>query len=148
MEWKIKKFKDLDIEELYDILALRSEIFVVEQDCVFQECDGKDKSSYHLFCEDNGEVVAYSRILPKGVSYDETAIGRVVVKKSHRGRGLAREMMLKAIDFVEADLKENNIKLQAQSYLIEFYKSCGFKQISEEYLEDNIPHIDMLYTAK
>ena len=145
MNWKIKKFNELNAEEIYKILALRNEIFIVEQECSYLDCDNKDFNSYHLFAEENGEVVAYLRILEKGVSYDEISIGRVAVKQNHRGRGISREMMLKAIDFIENNLFEDTIKIQAQAYLIKFYSSLGFKAVSEEYLEDNIPHIDMLY---
>lgn len=145
MNWNIKKFKELKIEQLYKILELRSEIFVVEQECAYQDCDGKDKNSYHLFSEINGEIIAYLRILEKGISYDEVSIGRVCISKCNRGKGISREMILKAIEFVEKSLNENEIKIQAQSYLLDFYKSIGFKEVSSEYLEDNIPHIDMLY---
>ncbi|KZL90421.1 GNAT family N-acetyltransferase [Clostridium magnum] len=145
MNWNIKKFNKLKIEEIYKILALRNKVFIVEQECVYLDCDDKDLNSYHLFSEENGEVVAYLRILEKGVSYDEISIGRVVVKKNHRGKGISREMMLKAIEFIENTLKEDTIKIQAQVYLLDFYSSLGFKAVSEEYLEDNIPHIDMLY---
>lgn len=145
MNWNIKKFNQLKVEEIYKILALRNKVFIVEQKCAYLDCDDKDLNSYHLFSEENGEVVAYLRILEKGISYDEISIGRVVVKKSHRGKGISREMMLKAIEFIENTLKEDTIKIQAQVYLLNFYSSLGFKAVSEEYLEDNIPHIDMLY---
>ncbi|AZV56016.1 GNAT family N-acetyltransferase [Clostridium sp. AWRP] len=145
MNWNIKKFNQLKVEEIYKILALRNKVFIVEQKCAYLDCDNKDLNSYHLFSEENGEVVAYLRILEKGVSYDEISIGRVVVKRNYRGKGIAREMLLKAIEFVENTLKEDTIKIQAQAYLLNFYSSLGFKAVSEEYLEDNIPHIDMLY---
>jgi ElaA protein len=145
MNWSIKKFKELNVEELYKILALRNEVFIVEQKCAYLDCDSKDKNSYHLFAKKNGEIIAYLRILEKGVSYDETSIGRVTVSKNYRGKGISRDMMIKAIDFIEHNLNENEIKIQAQSYLLNFYKSLGFNEISNVYLEDNIPHIDMLY---
>lgn len=145
MNWNIKKFNQLKVEEIYKILALRNKVFIVEQECAYLDCDDKDLNSYHLFSEENGEVIACLRILKKGVSYDEISIGRVSVRKSYRGKGIAREMMLKAIGFIESNLKEDTIKIQAQAYLINFYSSLGFKAVSEEYLEDNIPHIDMLY---
>lgn len=146
MDWIIKKFDELKAKDIYNILALRNEVFVVEQDCIYQDCDYKDFNSYHLFLEQNSKIVAYLRILEKGVSYDEISIGRVAIKKDFRGKGLSREMMLKAIAFIANDLKETTIKIQAQSYLINFYSSLGFKPVSNEYLEDNIPHIDMIYT--
>ncbi|UPA29122.1 GNAT family N-acetyltransferase [Terrisporobacter glycolicus] len=145
MNWKIKKFNELNIEEIYKILALRNEIFIVEQECPYLDCDDKDLNSYHLFLRENGEIVSYLRILEKGVSYDEISIGRVAVKKSYRGKGISRKMMQKAIEFIENNLSENTIKIQAQAYLLDFYSSLGFKAVSEEYLEDNIPHIDMIY---
>lgn len=145
MNWKIKKFTELNVEEMYKILALRNEIFIVEQECPYLDCDNKDKKSYHLFAEEDGEIVSYLRILEKGVSYDEISIGRVAVKKNYRGNGISREMMLNAIEFIENELFETTIKIQAQAYLRGFYSSLGFKAVSEEYLEDNISHIDMLY---
>lgn len=145
MNWKIKEFKKLKLEEIYNILQLRNDIFIVEQECPYQDCDGKDEKSYHLFSEENGKIIAYLRILEKGVSYDEISIGRVCVEKSYRGKGISRKMMLKAIEFVENNLNEDTIKIQAQAYLLDFYSSLGFKVVSKEYLEDNIPHIDMLY---
>ncbi|WP_411682723.1 GNAT family N-acetyltransferase [Clostridium thailandense] len=145
MNWNIKKFSQLKVEELYKILALRNKVFIVEQECAYLDCDDKDFNSYHLFSEEDGELVAYVRILEKGVSYDEISIGRVMVNKNYRGKGISREMMLKAIEFIEKTLKETTIKIQAQAYLLDFYNSLGFKGVSEEYLEDNIPHIDMLY---
>ena len=143
MNWKIKKFKELNIEELYKILALRNEVFIVEQECPYLDCDDKDFNSYHLFSEENGEIVSYLRIIENENS--QISIGRVIVRKNYRKKGIAREMMLKAIEFVVNNLKEDVIKIQAQAYLLDFYSSLGFKATSDEYLEDNIPHIDMIY---
>ncbi len=148
MDWIIKKFDELKAKNIYDILALRNEVFVVEQECAYLDCDYKDLNAYHLFLEQNNKIVAYLRILEKGISYDEISIGRVAINKDFRGKGLSREMMLKAIEFIENNLKETSIKIQAQSYLIKFYSSLGFKPTSEEYLEDNIPHIDMIYNKQ
>ncbi|WML32898.1 GNAT family N-acetyltransferase [Clostridium sp. OS1-26] len=145
MNWELKKFEELKVEEIYKILKIRNEVFIVEQQCAYQDCDSKDENSYHLYLENNGEIIAYLRILKKGVSYDEISIGRVLVHKKYRGKGISREMMLKAIKFIELNLNEKEIKIQAQSYLVNFYGSLGFKETSNEYLEDNIPHIDMLY---
>lgn len=145
MNWKIKRFNELTVEELYKILELRNEIFIVEQECIYLDCDNKDSNSYHLFLEDNNEVIAYLRILDRGVSYDEISIGRVLVKKSYRGKGISKELMLKGIEFIENNLDESTIKIQAQAYLLKFYSRLGFKSISDEYLDDGIPHIDMLY---
>ena len=145
MDWKLKKFEDLKFEEIYNILKIRNEVFIVEQRCAYQDCDEKDKKSFHLYLEDEGVIVSYLRILEKGVSFNEVSIGRVLVNKNYRSQGISREMMLKAIHFIEQSLNETQIKIQAQSYLVNFYGSLGFKESSNEYLEDNIPHIEMLY---
>lgn len=148
MNWKIKSFEELKNKELYKILNLRSEVFVVEQECPFNDCDGSDEKCYHLYLEENDEILAYLRIVEKGISYDEISIGRVVVSKDARGRGIARKLMLKGIEFIEKELNENEIRISAQAYLVDFYKSLGFEEVSEVYLEDNIPHLEMLYKTK
>ncbi|NFS08627.1 GNAT family N-acetyltransferase [Clostridium botulinum] len=145
MEWKLKKFKELSVEEMYEILRVRDQVFIVEQECPYQDIDSKDKNAYHLIAHDNDAIIAYLRILEKGVSYDEISIGRVLINKDYRGKGLARKLMLKAIEFIENNMNEKEIKISAQAYLLDFYRSLGFNEVSEIYLEDNIPHIDMLY---
>lgn len=145
MEWKLKKFDDLTSDELYGILKLRSEVFVVEQDCVYQDLDDKDQLSYHLFLENDGETVAVSRIIPENVSYEEMSIGRVVVKENFRGHGLSKIMMKKAIDFIVDDLGKSEIRLSGQAYLVDFYENLGFKKVSDVYMEDNIEHFEFLY---
>lgn len=145
MKWKFKKFSELSLEELYGILQLRAEIFVVEQDCPYQDLDDKDSAAWHLFLEDNGNIVAYLRILPEGISYDEMAIGRVVVKEEYRHRGIAKQMMKKAIGFIVDDLNRTEIKLSGQAYLTDFYMSLGFKLNSDCYLEDGIEHFEFFY---
>ena len=145
MNWIIKEFNELSSDELYEILKLRSEVFVVEQECIYEDCDGKDKKSYHLFAEQNGEILVYLRILEKGVSYSEISIGRVLSNKKYRGRGFAKQMILRAIEFIESYLKENAIRISAQVYLLNFYSSFGFVKVSDVYLEDDIQHIEMLY---
>ena len=145
MEYKIKTFEELNTSELYSILRLRSEIFVVEQNCVYQDLDNKDLSAYHLMAIDNNETVAYLRILPKGVSYKEISIGRFVVKKDYRRKNLGLELLNKALIFIEEDLKEKEVRISAQVYVKELYKKAGFIEASEEYLEDDIPHVEMLY---
>ncbi len=132
-------------DELYEIIKLRIEVFVVEQDCPYQDLDDKDKNAYHLFVEDNGLVVAVLRILPEGVSFEDMAIGRLIVKKSYRGRGISRKMMNKAISFIINDLNKSKIRLSGQAYLLEFYESLGFKRVSDVYLEDGIDHYEFLY---
>ncbi|MGX4598111.1 GNAT family N-acetyltransferase [Faecalimicrobium sp. JNUCC 81] len=145
MNWIIKTFKELTTDELYKILQLRNEVFIVEQECPYQDIDGKDNESYHIFLKKDNEVIAYSRILKKGISYEQASIGRVIVKKDYRGGSIAKDMLLKSISFIENSLHEKEIKIQAQAYLDKFYSSLGFEKISDVYLEDNIPHMDMLY---
>lgn len=144
MSWNLKKFDELTNIELYNLLKERTLVFVVEQNCPYPEVDGKDPFSYHLFKEDNGEIIAYLRIVPAGVSYQEISIGRVFVKKEYRGQGIAEELLKKGLDFIQNELKEKTVKIQAQDYLRKFYSSFGFQTISQTYLEDNIPHIGML----
>ena len=145
MEWKVKHYNDLKKDTLYNILKERVEVFVVEQECPYPEIDGKDKKSYHLWAEDNNEIIAYTRIIPKGVAYEESSLGRVLVKMNQRGRGLGRKLMNKSIDFITKELDENEIRISAQERLCDFYVSLGFEKVSEMYLEDEIPHIEMYY---
>lgn len=145
MNWKIKRFEELTTTELYEILRVRAEVFVVEQNCVYQDLDMKDKKAFHLFCEENGEIAAYLRILEKGISYPEISIGRVLTRESYRRKGLSRGLMTKAISFVKEELKEPEIRISAQLYLKAFYESLGFAATSEIYLEDGIEHVEMLY---
>ena len=150
MKWKFKKFDELTTNELYEILKLRAEVFVVEQDCPYQDLDDKDKWAYHLFLEDDdgSTVIAVLRILPENIAYEDMAIGRVIVKKSHRGQGLSKVMMRKAINFIIEDLGKKRIKLSGQAYLREFYEDLGFERVSDIYLEDGIDHYEFLYEAK
>lgn len=143
--WRIKKYEELTNDELYNIIKERVNVFVVEQDCPYPELDSKDHLAYHLFkVNANGEIIAYSRIFSKGLYYEEASIGRVIVKEAFRKEGLGRELLQRAISFIYEELKESTIKIQAQDYLRDFYGSFGFEAISEVYLEDNIPHVDML----
>ena len=148
MKWKIKKFNELSTEELYKILHLRSEVFVVEQECIYQDCDKKDIEAEHLLCIDKGEVVATLRILNKGVSYEEISIGRVAVNKEYRRQDLGRKSMELAIEYIKDKYGDSPIRISAQAYIKEFYKSLGFREVSDVYLEDDIPHIEMLYEMK
>lgn len=141
----IKTFNELTTQELYQIMKLRNEVFVVEQACVYQDCDGKDLDAWHLFHKEDGQIVSYLRILPKGLSYEEVSIGRVVTEPGFRGRGLSRAMMAEAIRFVIHELHEPVIRISAQAYLQQFYKSLGFEAVSDIYLEDDIPHLEMVY---
>ena len=140
----VKKFSELSIEELYQILRLRSEVFVVEQDCVYQDLDNKDQISVHIFIKDKNEIVAYTRIFKSGDYYKNPSIGRVVVSKKNRGKELGKKIMISSIDYIQENLKSDKIELSAQKYLDKFYKDLGFYKIGEDYLEDGIPHQRMI----
>jgi len=144
MQYITKKFDELTSKELHDILKLRQDIFIIEQNCIYPDIDNNDEGAYHLLAMEDGKVIGCARILNKGVTFDEAAIGRVVVPESHRGRGIAKEMMLRAMAFVRDEMKETRIKLSAQTYIVPLYEAVGFHIVSEEYLEDDIPHVDML----
>jgi len=139
----IKRFNELSSEELYGILQLRSEVFVVEQDCVYQDLDDKDQKALHVLGVKKNKVVAYTRILKPGDYFEEASIGRVVVKKTERKYGFGHEIMIASIKAVREHLNKTIIHLSAQTYLRKFYNSLGFKEVGEEYLEDGIPHIEM-----
>jgi ElaA protein len=143
LNWKIKEFENLSVNELYDILKLRSEIFVVEQNCVYLDLDGKDKKGLHLIGEFEGKIVAYSRLFKPGISFDNASIGRVVVDANYRDRKWGHELMREAITGIKKHFGESKITIGAQLYLKKFYESHGFVQTSEMYLEDDIPHIEM-----
>ena len=143
IQWKIKSFETLSANELYDILRLRSEIFVVEQNCVYLDLDGKDKLALHLFGEFDGKIVAYSRLFRPGISFDNASIGRVVVDANYRDRKWGHDLMREAIAGIKNHFDESKITIGAQLYLKKFYESHGFVQTSEMYLEDDIPHIEM-----
>ncbi|GLB52932.1 ElaA protein [Neptunitalea chrysea] len=145
MNITIKVFNELTINELYAILQLRSEVFVVEQDCVYQDIDDKDQKAFHLIGEDEGKVVAYTRIFKPGDYFEYSSIGRVVVKQTKRRFGYGHDIIKASIEFIVAELAATTIKISAQEYLKDFYESHGFLQVGEGYLEDGIPHIGMLY---
>jgi ElaA protein len=146
LKWKLNYFKELSTEELYNILQLRNEVFVVEQNCVYQDADSKDSISFHLSGWDGGNLVAYCRILPPGVSYIEASIGRVVCSPQNRNKGYGKQLMNEAIIHTLAQFECNTIKISAQLYLQKFYEQMGFVKLSDSYLEDNIPHIEMLFS--
>lgn len=148
MGWHIKTYQQLTKDELYGLLKARVDVFVVEQKCPYPDLDNFDQESIHLFLKINGEIAANVRILPKNSKYPEVSIGRVMVVKKFRGNNFACEIMQKAMDYVVDEWKESTIKIQGQLYLKKFYSSLGFRQISESYLEDDIPHIDMLWEQK
>ena len=147
IEWRLKKMDELSAQELYQILQVRSEVFVVEQNCVYLDADGKDDKSYHFCGWINDKLAAYCRLLPMGISYpDAASIGRVVTHPNFRNLGAGKILMQKAINTTYELFEVNSIKIGAQLYLLKFYSDLGFKQISDTYLEDGIPHITMLHT--
>lgn len=143
MKWSLKIFEELTNDDLYSILQLRSEIFVVEQNCAYQDLDGMDKIAHHLFLEDENKMIAYARLLPSNTIYESPSIGRVVVREAYRHRNLGKELMNKAKQECARLFNTKKITISAQVYLIKFYNDIGFSEEGESYLEDNIPHIKM-----
>jgi len=141
--FKIKRFNELSASELYQILKLRSEVFVVEQNCVYQDLDGKDDKALHLFGESEGGMVAYARLFDKQVYFDNASIGRVVVSPKFRDRKYGHDLMREAIAAIQDNFNETAITISAQLYLQRFYESHGFVTEGLTYLEDDIPHIRM-----
>jgi ElaA protein len=144
MTKEVKPFDSLSLQELYKILQLRSAVFVVEQQCAYQDPDGKDHSALHVLGQDGDDLLAYSRIFAPGTYYKEACIGRVTVHKKARSRGLGKEIMRFSIGVVEERFGSAPIALSAQSYLREFYAEMGFMAEGKEYLEDGIPHVRMV----
>lgn len=144
IEWRLKQFDDLTPYELYAILQLRIEVFVVEQHCVFQDADDKDQASYHLMGWQENKLVAYTRLVPPGHIYEQASIGRVVTSPSVRRFGAGKQLLQQSINAVYQLFGHGPIKIGAQFYLKNFYKSFDFQQISDIYLEDGIEHIYML----
>lgn len=144
MEVAIKTFNQLTTQELYQILRLRSEVFVVEQDCVYQDVDNKDQKALHIIGTKNGEIVAYTRIFKPGDYFNNVSIGRVVVSQDQRKYGLGKQIMQASLAAIDQRFPNQPIEISAQSYLLKFYMELGFKVTGEEYLEDGIPHRRML----
>ncbi len=140
----IKSFSELSTNELYEILQLRSEVFVVEQDCVYQDIDFKDQKALHVIGLKNNKIIAYTRIFKPGDYFEKASIGRVVVKKNERINKYGYQIMKASIEAISTFFNETEIKISAQKYLKKFYESLGFNMIGEEYLEDGIPHIGMI----
>jgi ElaA protein len=143
MDFITKKFSELNITELYEILQLRAEIFVVEQDCVYQDIDFKDQKSLHVFGYKNDKIIAYTRIFRPGDYFDNASIGRVLVVASERKYGFGHDLMKASIAAIKTHFKVTEITISAQKYLKKFYETHHFMQIDDEYLEDGIPHIRM-----
>lgn len=142
--WKIKTFDELSAKELYAILQARIDVFVVEQNCAYPEVDGYDPKALHLWAEHNGDVAAYCRIFRPGIKYDESSLGRVLTTQKYRKLHLGKHLMKFAIGVIEARFHTNSIRISAQDYLLDFYFELGFIATGNSYLEDEIPHSEML----
>ncbi len=144
MTIQTKSFDELSKSELYQLLQLRSEVFVVEQECAYQDVDGMDQEALHVLGTDDNELVCYTRIFPPGI-YDEYArIGRVVVRNTHRNQGLGIEIMNATMAVIKSNYGTTGMSLSAQTYLVKFYEDMGFHKTGKEYLEDGIPHVLMI----
>ncbi|WP_299119393.1 GNAT family N-acetyltransferase [uncultured Tenacibaculum sp.] len=144
MNFKVKKFQELTTSELYEILQLRSEVFVVEQNCVYQDIDGKDQKALHVIGIKEGTIIAYTRLFNSGEYFDTPSFGRVIIKETERKYGYGHDLIKASVQAIVDNYKETKITISAQSYLQKFYESHGFEKEGDEYLEDDIPHIKMI----
>jgi len=144
MAVEIKSFKELSLEELYGLLKLRSDVFVVEQDCVYHDIDDKDKNALHVLLKKENTIIGYARIFKPGDYFEHASIGRVVIKATERKKEYGIYIMKASIQSINDILKTEIIQISAQTYLLEFYKKLGFRPVGNTYLEDGIPHIAML----
>lgn len=144
-----KPYSELTLDELYDSMVLRQDVFVVEQDCPYLDADGKDKQAYHLLGYDDETLVAYARLLPKGISYDNYAsIGRIVSARTVRRKGFGKQLVQASIRQCRELFPDSPIKISAQQYLLRFYENLGFVSTGDEYLEDGIPHVAMVWSEE
>ena len=148
INWILKPFSELTPYELYNILQLRNQVFIVEQKCPYQDMDNKDLKSWHLMGIEEDKLMAYSRLLGPGISYSESSIGRIVSSPSTRKTGMGKKLMLESIEQIRNLFHTDTVRIGAQLYLQKFYESFGFIRDGEIYLEDNIPHIQMLKEPK
>ena len=144
VHWKIKSFIELSVTELYEILKIRQEVFVVEQTCYYVDADGYDDKAIHLWAEQNGEILAYCRIFDAGIKYQEASIGRVLTNPNYRNLRLGKTLMTFALLTIEARFRAAAVRISAQDYLLKFYAEFGFQDTGKKYLEDNIPHTEMI----
>ena len=144
MEIKIVSFSELSTDELYALLKLRAKVFVVEQDCVYQDLDGLDKKAVHLLGVEGENLIGYARLLSPGQYYKEAAVGRVVTHPKVRGQGMGKVVFQEALNQAQKRFPGAGVRIMAQSYLIKFYEGFGFVVVSDEFLEDGLPHVEML----
>ncbi|HCM34815.1 GNAT family N-acetyltransferase [Chryseobacterium sp.] len=142
--WKIKTFDEFTVTELYSILKARIDVFVIEQNCPYPDLDNYDQKAVHIWAEENGEVLAYCRIFNKGIKYDETSIGRVLTTEKARGKSLGKLLIQYAVETIENRFRTSEIRISAQDYLLRFYTGFGFEDTGNKYLEDDIPHTEMI----
>ena len=142
--WKVKSFSELSVEEIYKILNIRQEVFVVEQKCYYLDADNYDEKAIHLWAEKNGEIIAYLRIFKENIKYPEASIGRVLTAKSVRGDGLGKTLVAFSLQIISNQLHSKSVCISAQDYLIKFYSDFGFIDTGKKYLEDDIPHTEMI----
>lgn len=142
--WKIKSFDEFTVPELYAVLKARIDVFVVEQNCPYPDLDGYDQKALHLWAEENGEVLAGCRIFNKGIKYNEASIGRVLTTEKARGKSLGKQLIRYAVETIENRFHTSEIRISAQDYLLKFYGDFGFEDTGKKYLEDDIPHTEML----
>lgn len=148
MSWKIQTYDELTKEELYKIIQLRLNVFIVEQQTCYEDLDDHDQNSIHLSYAKDGKIFAYTRLLPPGEKFEMASLGRVITNQEIRGTGLGREMIQLALDTIEKEWPGSEVLIQAQEYLKGFYGSFGFEAVSEPYIYDSLPHRDMLYKRK
>ena len=142
--WKIKPFSKLSTEELYQILKIRQEVFIVEQTCYYLDADGYDQQAVHIWAEKEGEILAYSRVFEPGIKYKEASIGRVLTNLNYRKNKLGKILIRFSINTIEARFRTQSIRISAQDYLLHFYSEFGFQDTGKKYLEDDIPHTEMV----
>ncbi|MDR6921470.1 MULTISPECIES: GNAT family N-acetyltransferase [Chryseobacterium] len=142
--WKIKTFDEFTVPELYAILKARIDVFVIEQNCPYPDLDNYDQKAIHIWAEEHGDILAYCRIFDKGIKYDETSIGRVLTTEIARGKNLGKQLIQYAVETIENRFHTTAVRISAQDYLLRFYSGFGFEDTGKKYLEDDIPHTEMV----
>ena len=142
--WKVKSFEELTTKELYEILKVRQEVFVVEQTCDYLDADGYDERALHIWAEKHSKIIAYCRVFNKEIKYKEASMGRVLTHPEHRALRLGKTLVSIGLEVISTRFRTENVRISAQDYLIQFYGKFGFRDTGKKYLEDNIPHTEML----
>ncbi|MGG7470004.1 GNAT family N-acetyltransferase [Chryseobacterium arthrosphaerae] len=142
--WKIKTFDEFTVPELYAVLKARIDVFVIEQNCPYPDLDNYDQKAVHIWAEEDGQVLAYCRVFDKGIKYEETSIGRVLTTEQARGKSLGKLLIQYAVETIENRFHTPEIRISAQDYLLRFYEGFGFEDTGKKYLEDDIPHTEMI----